>query len=53
MATGVPLALVGGLSRDEDDGNAELTGLFRYEDLLIAARRGTRTRRPLSAPRGW
>ncbi|WP_225800097.1 PQQ-binding-like beta-propeller repeat protein [Streptomyces sp. NK15101] len=39
-------------SRGEDDGNGELTGLFRYEDLLVTARWGTGKRRPFSAYRG-
>ncbi|MFF3418816.1 PQQ-binding-like beta-propeller repeat protein [Streptomyces sp. NPDC002698] len=40
-------------SRDTDDGNAELTGLFRYKDLFIAARWGDGARRPFSAYRTW
>ncbi|MFF9848342.1 outer membrane protein assembly factor BamB family protein [Streptomyces litmocidini] len=40
-------------SRDEDEGNGELTGLFRYEDLLITARWGDGKRQPFSAFRGW
>ncbi|MET9803394.1 PQQ-binding-like beta-propeller repeat protein [Streptomyces sp. NPDC006368] len=39
--------------RDTDDGNAELAGLFRYEDLFIAVRRGDGTLRPFSAYRTW
>ncbi|MER7538267.1 hypothetical protein ABTX77_26245 [Streptomyces sp. NPDC097704] len=39
-------------SRDEDDGNGELTGLFRYEDLFAAVRRGDGKRQPFSAFRG-
>ncbi|MFF6776390.1 PQQ-binding-like beta-propeller repeat protein [Streptomyces sp. NPDC012637] len=38
---------------DTDDGNDELTGLFRYEDLYIAARWGEDARRPFSAYRTW
>ncbi|MET9903106.1 PQQ-binding-like beta-propeller repeat protein [Streptomyces sp. NPDC006446] len=40
-------------SRETDDGNAELTGLFRYKDLFIATRWGDGARRPLSAYRTW
>ncbi|MFF5286293.1 PQQ-binding-like beta-propeller repeat protein [Streptomyces sp. NPDC013171] len=40
-------------SRDEDDGNGELTGLLRYEDLFVAVRRGDGRRQPFSAFRGW
>ncbi|MEU2230787.1 PQQ-binding-like beta-propeller repeat protein [Streptomyces vietnamensis] len=40
-------------SRDEDEGNGELTGLFRYEDLFITARWGDGKRQPFSAFRGW
>ncbi|MFF7442432.1 hypothetical protein [Streptomyces sp. NPDC008122] len=40
-------------SRDEDDGNGELTGLFRYEDLFVAVRRGDGKRQPFSVFRGW
>ncbi|WP_407914982.1 PQQ-binding-like beta-propeller repeat protein [Kitasatospora sp. NE20-6] len=40
-------------SRDTDDGNAELAGLFRHDDLLIAVRWGDGSRRPFSAYRTW
>ncbi|MFD7981529.1 PQQ-binding-like beta-propeller repeat protein [Streptomyces sp. NPDC059071] len=39
--------------RDTDDGNEELAGLFRHEDLWIAARWGQGERRPFSAYRTW